>query len=147
MFRAISSTDNDLGSLILRVILGGVFFPHGAQKALAWFGGQGMAPTVAYFQQAFGMPAPLTYLVIAAEFLGAIALVFGFLTRIAAFGILAVMAGAIAMVHWQNGFFMNWMGNQPGEGIEYHLLAMGMALALMVRGGGRASLDRLLSRT
>lgn len=146
MLRTLCTTDNDLGSLVLRVILGGVFFPHGAQKALAWFGGHGMAPTVAFFDQAFGVPAALAYLVIAAEFLGAIALVLGLLTRIAAFGIFAVMAGAIYLVHWQNGFFMNWTGSQQGEGIEYHLLVLGMALALMIRGGGRASFDRVLSR-
>lgn len=146
MLRTLCTTDNDLGSLVLRVILGGVFFPHGAQKALAWFGGHGMAPTVAFFDQAFGVPAALAYLVIAAEFLGAIALVLGLLTRLAAFGIFAVMAGAIYLVHWQNGFFMNWTGSQQGEGIEYHLLVLGMALALMIRGGGRASFDRVLSR-
>ncbi|ABA87285.1 DoxX family protein [Syntrophotalea carbinolica DSM 2380] len=146
MLRTLCTTDNDLGSLVLRVILGGVFFPHGAQKALAWFGGHGMAPTVAFFDQAFGVPAALAYLVIAAEFLGAIALVLGLLTRFAAFGIFAVMAGAIYLVHWQNGFFMNWTGSQQGEGIEYHLLVLGMALALMIRGGGRASFDRVLSR-
>ncbi len=146
MFRALCATNNDTGSLILRVILGGVFFPHGAQKALAWFGGNGPAKTVEFFNQAFGVPAPLAYLVIAAEFLGGIALILGLLTRFAAFGIFAVMAGAIYLVHWQNGFFMNWSGTQQGEGIEYHLLAMAMALALMVQGGGRASLDRLLIR-
>ena len=146
MLRGLCATDNDTGSLILRVVLGGVFFPHGAQKTLAWFGGHGLAPTVEFFNQAFAVPAPLAYLVIAAEFLGAIALILGLLTRFAAFGMFAVMAGAIYLVHWQNGFFMNWAGNQAGEGIEYHLLVMGIALALMVRGGGRASLDRLLSR-
>lgn len=146
MFRSLCSTDSDLSSLILRVILGGVFFPHGAQKALGWFGGHGLAPTLAFFDQALGIPAPLAYLVVAAEFLGAIALILGCFTRVAAFGIFAVMAGAVVMVHLPNGFFMNWSGNQAGEGIEYHLLVMGMALALMVRGGGRASLDRLLCR-
>jgi putative oxidoreductase len=88
----------------------------------------------------------MTYLVIAAEFLGAIALILGLLTRLAAFGLFAVMAGAVYLVHWQNGFFMNWTGNQQGEGIEYHLLVMAIALALMIRGGGRASFDRILSR-
>ena len=146
MLRGLCSTENDTGSLILRVVLGGVFLPHGAQKALGWFGGHGLTPTVDFFNQAFGVPAPLTYLVIAAEFLGAIALILGLLTRFAAFGMFAVMAGAIYLAHWQNGFFMNWAGKQAGEGIEYHLLVMGMALALIVQGGGRASLDRLLSR-
>jgi len=146
MLRALCSTDDDLGSLVLRLVLGGVFFPHGAQKAFGWFGGNGMAPTLAFFDQAFGIPAPMTYLVIAAELLGAIALILGLLTRLAAFGLFAVMAGAVYLVHWQNGFFMNWTGNQQGEGIEYHLLVMAIALALMIRGGGRASFDRILSR-
>ncbi|APG24712.1 DoxX family protein [Syntrophotalea acetylenica] len=146
MYLSLCRTDNNTASLVLRIVLGCVFFPHGAQKALGWFGGHGMDATIGFLTATFGIPVLLAYLVIAAEFLGAMALLIGFLTRFAAFGLFAVMTGALWLVHWQNGFFMNWSGNQPGEGIEYHLLVMGMTLALMIRGGGRASIDQLLSR-
>jgi putative oxidoreductase len=135
-----------MGNMVLRIVLGLVFFPHGAQKALGWFQGHGLEATVAFFGQSLGLPPYLAYLVIAAEFLGAIALILGLFTRVAALGILAVMAGAVFLTHGQYGFFMNWSGSQPGEGIEYHLLAMAMALVLLLRGGGRASLDRLIGR-
>jgi len=132
--------------MVLRVVLGLVFLPHGAQKALGWFQGHGLEATVAFFGQNLGLSPYLAYLVVAAEFLGAIALILGLFTRVAATGVLAVMVGAIFLVHGQNGFFMNWMGTQPGEGIEYHLLVMAIALVLLMRGGGRASLDHLLER-
>jgi putative oxidoreductase len=93
-----------------------------------------------------GLPMLVAVLVVAAEFLGAIGLVVGFLTRIAAAGIFAVMIGAIAMVHLKYGFFMNWFGKQAGEGIEYHLLAIAISLALVLGGGGMASIDRALTR-
>lgn len=144
MVRKLLDTDNDLAPLVMRMILGIVFFPHGAQKALGLFGGHGLSATLDFFTQQMGLPLIAVVLVVAAEFLGSIGLVFGFFTRIAALGILAVMAGAVYLVHWQNGFFMNWMGNQQGEGIEYHLLAMALALALILRGGGLASIDRAI---
>jgi putative oxidoreductase len=144
MLRRLIATDNDLAPLVMRMILGIVFFPHGAQKALGWFGGYGLAGTLDFFTQQMGLPLIAAVLVVAAEFLGSIGLVLGFFTRIAALGILAVMAGAIYLVHWQNGFFMNWLGNQQGEGIEFHLLAMALALALILRGGGLASVDRAI---
>jgi putative oxidoreductase len=144
MVRNLLATDNDLAPLVMRMILGIVFFPHGAQKALGLFGGHGLSATLDFFTQQMGLPLIVAVLVVAAEFLGSIGLVFGFFTRIAALGILAVMAGAVYLVHWQNGFFMNWMGNQQGEGIEFHLLAMALALALILRGGGLASIDRAI---
>lgn len=142
MLDRIVKTADDSAALILRLTLGIVMFPHGAQKALGWFGGGGISGTLEYFSSAFGVPAVLALLVIAAEFLGSIGLIVGLLTRVAAAGIVAVMAGAVAMVHWQVGFFMNWSGAQQGEGFEFHLLAIGIGLALVVLGGGTASLDR-----
>lgn len=139
-------TDNDYGILILRLTLGIVFFPHGAQKALGWFGGYGLSGTIASFTQEMGLPLAVAVLVIAAEFLGSLGLIVGALTRVAALGIACVMVGAIVLVHYPNGFFMNWYGNKAGEGFEFHLLAVGMALALMIRGGGAWSIDRQLSR-
>lgn len=145
MFRKLLATDNDPVTIVLRLALGIVFFPHGAQKVLGWFGGGGFSATIDFFQQ-MGMPAFVTVLVMMAEFLGSLGLIFGFLTRISALGIGMVMTGAMFMVHWQHGFFMNWMGQQQGEGFEYHLLAIGLALALLIKGGGRWSVDGALAR-
>ncbi len=146
MLKKLLATPDDLALLILRLVLGGVFFIHGAQKALGWFGGQGLPGTLDVFTQGMGLPLLVAVLIVAAEFLGPIGLIFGFLTRPAAAGIFAVMVGAIGLVHLKHGFFMNWFGKQAGEGYEYHLLAIGISLALVVGGGGKASIDRLLSR-
>lgn len=145
MLRKWMQTDDDVGRLIVRLALGIVMFPHGAQKLLGWFGGSGFAGTLQFFTSQFNMPAVLVLLVIIAEFFGAISLITGFLGRVGAFGILCVMLGAIFMVHLPNGFFMNWYGNQKGEGIEYHILAIGMALAILVKGSGAFSIDRSMS--
>jgi putative oxidoreductase len=130
--------------LLLRGTLGAVMFPHGAQKALGWFGGGGFQGTMSYFTESVGMPAVLGLLVIAAEFLGSLLLVAGLATRFAAASIGLVMIGAAVLVHAPNGFFMNWFGNQAGEGFEFHFLAIALATALVVQGGGRWSLDRKL---
>jgi putative oxidoreductase len=132
-------------NLIVRVSLGAVIFPHGAMKLFGWFGGNGVSRTVEVFSQHYHIPAFLTLLVIAAESLGALGLIVGFATRLCAFGIFCDMIVAICLVHWPNGFFMNWFGNQRGEGFEYHLLVIGMALALMITGAGRLSLDGLIA--
>jgi putative oxidoreductase len=146
MWNALIRTDNDMIPLILRLFLGGVIFPHGAQKVFGWFGGGGFAGTLQQFTEGMGIPLILALLVIIAEFFGSLALITGLLTRLAAFGIAAVMVGAMILVHWENGFFMNWSGTQAGEGFEYHLLAIGIALALILKGGGKASLDRELMK-
>jgi putative oxidoreductase len=112
---------------------------------LGWFGGFGFHGTVGAFTQ-MGMPAAMAYLIICTEFFGGLGLIFGLLTRIAAFGVGGLMIGAIFMVHMPNGFFMNWMGSQKGEGIEYHLLVLAMAGALLLRGAGAFSLDRALAK-
>ena len=138
-------TDDDITGFILRALLGIVFFPHGAQKVLGWFGGYGFEGTMASFER-MGIPAIFALLAILAEFLGSIGLLTGFLTRVAAFGITCNMVVAVFMVHLKNGFFMNWFGNQKGEGFEYHILVIAITLALMVRGGGRWSVDGLLYR-
>jgi putative oxidoreductase len=145
MLKSFFKTNNDVIPLILRLLLGGVFFPHGAQKVLGWFGGYGFGGTMGAFTQQMHIPAVLAFLAIAAEFAGSLALIAGFFTRAAALGIAAVMAVAMTM-HWPNGFFMNWYGAQKGEGIEYHLLAAGIALALVIGGGGKWSLDSVIAR-
>jgi putative oxidoreductase len=142
--RKLFSTSNDLTLAIARLVLGIVFFAHGAQKMLGWFGGYGFSRTMGFFTHN-GIPAPLAFLAICAEFFGGLGLIVGLLSRIAAFGIAVNMVVAIATVHVHNGFFMNWFGHQKGEGYEYHLLALGLLLLVMVKGAGAASLDRLLS--
>ncbi len=145
ILESLLKTDGTVSTLLLRLTLGAVFFPHGAQKVLGWFGGHGFAGTMGFFTGTLHIPVFLAFLTIAAEFAGSIALILGLGTRIAALGIGSTMAVAIAMVHAQFGFFMNWAGTQKGEGYEYHLLAMGIALALILRGGGKWSLDAAIS--
>lgn len=143
-FKKLMRTDWDTSLFILRVVLGIVFFPHGAQKMLGWFGGGGFAGTVGYFTGQ-GIPYVFAVLVVLAEFLGSLGLIVGLLTRIAAFGITCVMVGAIFMVHLPNGFFMNWTGQQAGEGFEFHLLVLAITVVLMIRGAGAYSLDRKIA--
>jgi putative oxidoreductase len=140
-------SDNAVSTFLLRVILGLVFFPHGAQKALGWFGGYGFSGTMGFFTGALHVPALFAFLAVAAEFAGAIALIFGLFTRLAAFGIGTVMLVAVAMIHGQYGFFMNWSGQLQGEGFEYHLLALGVALVLVIRGGGKWAADTAITNS
>jgi len=143
MFDWLLQTDGGVVGLILRLTLAAVIFPHGAQKTLGWFGGHGFKGTMKYFTGS-GIPTIFALLAIAAEFFGSLGLAVGLLTRVAVFGIACVMVVAIVTTHWQHGFFMNWDGNQKGEGFEYHLLALGIAVALIVVGGGLWSLDDAL---
>ena len=145
MIRRLCATDDSTATLILRLMLGVVFFAHGAQKLLGWFGGFGFTGTMNLFTSMLRIPAPLAFLAIAAEFFGGIGLILGFLTRIAAFGIGVNMLVAIMTVHRDFGFFMNWTGAQKGEGIEFHLLVVAMVAFLMIRGAGAFSVDRALS--
>ncbi len=142
--KKLMSTSNEVSLTLLRLVLGVVFFAHGAQKLLGWFGGYGFQGTMGFFEH-MGMPAPVAFLIICTEFFGGLGLIVGLLTRIAALGIGVEMIGAIFMVHLPNGFFMNWFGNQKGEGFEYHLLVIAMAAALLLRGAGAFSADRALS--
>lgn len=146
MIRWLVHTDDDVSGMIARVGLGVVIFPHGAQKVLGIWGGHGLPATLDAFQQWFGFPHVVTALVAAAEFLGAVALVVGFLSRFMSTAIVLVMAGAIFFVT-RGHFFMNWY-NQPqyGEGFEFHLLAVALGLIVTIRGGGRYSVDELLTR-
>lgn len=137
----ITNTRWDIGLTAQRLILGIVFFAHGAQKVLGLFGGLGLASTVSLFES-MGLPAVIAWSVPFIEFLGGIGLILGLYTRIWALGIAAIMVGAISLVHAPHGFFMNWFGNQTGEGFEYHLLVLAIAFSLMLNGGGPFSLDR-----
>ena len=145
MFRKLLVTDDNAATVILRSVLGVVFFAHGAQKMLGWFGGYGFSGTMGYFTGTAHIPAVFAFLAIAAEFFGGLGLMFGFLTRIAAFGISVNMLVAIATVHGGVGFFMNWTGTQKGEGFEFHLLVLAMTAFLMIRGAGAFSIDRAIT--
>lgn len=123
-------------------MLGLVVFPHGAQKLLGWFGGYGFSGTMGYFTDTVGLPWIIGFLVIILESLGAIALMTGLATRIMAACYLILAIGIVISSHLQHGFFMNWFGNQQGEGYEYFLLWMGMAISLIFTGGGKYSIDR-----
>ena len=144
---ALFKTDDSWASLILRVTLGVVMFPHGAQKLLGWFGGYGFTGTMGFFTDAMHLPWIVAFLGVIGEFFGSLALLVGFLTRFVSASFMIIMLGAIAMVHWPHGFFMNWSGKQTGEGFEYHLLVIGIGAALLIAGGGRWSLDAVIARS
>lgn len=146
MLRKLISTSDDYTITVARLVLGLVFFAHGAQKMLGWFGGYGFTGTMHFFTQMMHIPAPFAFLAICAEFFGGLGLLVGFLSRVAAFGISVNMLVAIFTVHIHNGFFANWSGQQKGEGFEYHLLALALLFLIMVKGGGALSVDRALSK-
>jgi len=143
--KALFQTDDAWSSFLLRITLGCVMFPHGAQKLLGWYGGNGFSGTMGFFTEQMGMPAVIAFLIIIGESFGSVGLLVGFLTRFTAASLGIIMLGAISLVHLPNGFFMNWFGQQAGEGYEYHLLVIGMCLALMITGGGRWSVDGVIA--
>ena len=143
MLSDLFSTDADWTQTIVRLVLGVVFFAHGAQKLLGWYGGPGLKPTISMMHEHLGLPVPIALLTVAAEFLCGLGLIFGLLGRVAAVGIAFIMFAAIFMVHARNGFFLNWFGDRKGHGYEYHLLAIALAAVIVARGSGAASLHRL----
>lgn len=143
--RAFLATSNSVVPSLLRIALGGVIFGHGLQKVFGWFGGYGIEGTMKFFGSV-GMPSVVGALVIVSDFFGSLALIAGLATRFSAAAAAAVMIGAMLLVHLPNGFFMNWGGAPHGEGYEFHLLALSMAAALVVAGGGFASVDAWLAR-
>jgi putative oxidoreductase len=140
------ATDGRAAGTIARVTLGLVMFPHAAQKVFGWFGGYGFEGTYASFTTKLGLPGPIAGLAILTELVASVLLIIGAFTRLAAVGIIAMMLGAIALVHAPNGFFMNWNGDKAGEGFELHLLAIGLGLVALLLGGGKASVDRRLMK-
>ncbi|HYM36811.1 MAG TPA: DoxX family protein [Nitrospiraceae bacterium] len=144
--KAFFQTDDGWAGLILRLTLGLVMFPHGAQKLLGWYGGLGFDGTMGFLTLTMGLPWIIAFLVVIGEFFGSLGLLVGFLTRFSAASIGVIMLGAITMVHLQNGFFMNWFGRQPGEGYEYHLLVLGISITLTVIGAGRWSVDQQVAQ-
>jgi putative oxidoreductase len=146
MNKLFSTNPNNWAALLVRLTLGIVIFPHGAQKLLGWFNGYGFEGTMGFLTGGAHLPWILALLVILIEFFGALFLVFGFATRLAALGMLINFIGIVVTSHIHNGFFMNW-ANSPGvkQGYEYHLLVIGISLALLIAGGGKASIDSLLT--
>lgn len=145
MIESLTGTHADWTIAIVRIVLGLIFFAHGAQKMLGWYGGPGLAKSMRTFTEDLHLPSTLAFLVIAGEFLGGIGLIVGLFSRIAALVIAVTMLGAIATVHFRFGLFLNWFGSQQGHGIEYHLLAIALALVVVVKGAGAFSADRIVS--
>jgi putative oxidoreductase len=144
MLRKLMHTQEEYSLALARVVLGLVFFAHGAQKMLGWFGGSGFSGTISDFAK-IGMPTAVALFAIFVELFGSLGLLFGLFSRVAAFAIIVEMIGAVLTIHIHVGFFMNWMGRQKGEGFEYHLIAIALAFLIMVRGGGALSIDYMLS--
>ncbi len=144
MIEALTGTHADWVVGIARIVLGIIFFGHGAQKMLGWYGGQGLASSMRTFKEHLHLPSILAFLVIAGEFFSGIGLILGLFSRIAALVIVLTMVGAIAMVHFRFGLFLDWFGSQKGHGIEYHLLAIALSLVVVVKGAGAFSLDGLV---
>lgn len=142
MKQKIFQTDDSWTPLILRIFLGLVVFPHGAQKLLGWFGGYGFSGTMSFFTGTVGLPWAMGLLVILLESVGAVALMAGIATRLIAINYILLAIGIIFSSHIVNGFFMNWFGNQAGEGYEYFLLWIGLATGLAISGGGKFSVDK-----
>lgn len=145
LLRRLTLTKQDWAVTALRVAAGVVIWPHGAQKLLGWFGGYGLQGTLG-FMTGSGIPLVFAWLAIIAEFFGGLGLILGLLTRVAAFGVFATMATAVLMIHLKNGFFMNWTGQQKGEGFEYFIYALVVLGVVMWRGGGAASVDGVVAK-
>lgn len=139
--RIFRTDNNNIAATIARIILGAVILPHGLQKAFGWFGGYGFTGTMQFFTDTIGMPWILGFLVIVIEVLGGICLILGLATRLWAISFTVILTGIALTSHIQNGFFMNWFGNQKGEGVEYCLLGLALALGLVFTGGGKLSVD------
>ena len=140
------ATDNGAAALALRIPVGIIFVAHGAQKLFGWFGGYGFSGTMHFFTEVKKLPYPVALLVIIIEFAGPFFLLVGAATRFWALLLIADMAGIIVSSHTQFGFFMNWFGNQQGEGYEYHLLFITVSLVLLISGGGKISVDRWFTK-
>ncbi|MDC6390557.1 DoxX family protein [Maribacter sp. PR1] len=146
MKRQLFQTTDSYAPLIIRVMLGIVVFAHGAQKLIGWLGGYGFSGTMDFFTETVGLPWIIGFLVIVLESIGAIALILGVATRPIAVCYIFLAFGIVFTSHIQNGFFMNWFGNQPGEGYEFFLLWIGMAVSLIFTGAGKYSIDGTISK-
>ena len=145
MLLQILATNSDWVLTLARIVLGIIFFAHGAQKVFGWFGGPGLRKTLRHLTESLGLPPIIALAAVGAEFVGGVALILGILGRISALSIVVNMLAAIFMVHGKYGLFMNWFGDRKGNGIEYHLLTIALAIVIIAQGAGAFSLDGLLS--
>ena len=145
MKNIIFKTNNDWTGIITRLTAGLILFPHGAQKMLGIFGGYGFSGTMGFFTGTMHLPWLIGFLVIIIEFIGSLSLIAGFASRLWSVLVIIEMLGAVVTTHANNGFFMNWAGNQKGEGFEYHLLLIGLALAILINGSGKFSVDEKIA--
>lgn len=144
MIEKLLQTDTDYVCTFLRIVAGIIIFPYGMQKLLGWFGGVGIKGTLEQMTVR-KIPKFIAWLVIIGQSLGSIALIFGFLGRIAAGGLFIVFTGAL-IAHLPDGWSMNWFGTKNGEGIEYHVLLLSLLLIIIVKGSGGMSIDSWLLR-
>lgn len=144
MKQLIFSSDYSWAGLILRLVTGLIMLPHGLQKMFGLFGGYGFTGTMNYFTGTMKLPWILSFLVITLEVFCSAGLILGLGTRICALFLIIIMAGAIVTTNYRNGFFMNWFGNQAGEGFEYHLLFIGICIGILLTGGGKLAVDNLV---
>ncbi len=144
LHRLIKTDSNDYIALITRLVIGLVMLPHGAQKLLGWFGGYGFSGTLNFLTGTLGIPFIISLVVILTESVGSVLLILGFAGRLNSLLLISTMIGAVATTHFANGFFMNWFGNQAGEGFEYHILYSALALIVFIKGSGMFSIDALL---
>jgi putative oxidoreductase len=144
MKNQIFKTNNDWTGLVARLTIVLILFPHGAQKMLGWFGGNGFTGTMGYFTDTLHLPWLIAFMVIVIEFIGSLSLIAGFASRVWSTLIIILMLGIILTSHLDNGFFMNWLGNQKGEGYEYHLLIVGLSIVTLINGSGRYSVDEII---
>ena len=140
LFYRLFATTQSFAPTILRLVLAAVFIVHGGQKTVGWMGGDGWSATLAKWTSPEGLDLSYAAAIfgILAELLGALGMLTGFCTRLSALLLVGVMANAIALVHWQNGFL-------APKGYEYPLTLGCIALALVFSGGGRLSMDRLFT--
>lgn len=146
LFKKLITTHPNLGFSIARLALGLVIFPHGAQKLLGLFGGYGYSGTMESLTTQMGLPSIVAFSVIMIEFFGSISLVLGLFSRFWALSLAGMFTGIIITTQLEHGFFMNWYGNQAGEGYEYSLLVIGLALTILANGSGKWSIDTLISK-
>lgn len=146
LIQQISKTNPIIGFSIARLTLGLVLLPHGAQKLFGLFGGYGFSATMESFTTQMGLPGIVAFTIIMIEFFGSISLILGFFSRLWALSIFGMFIGIIFTTQIEHGFFMNWFGNQAGEGFEYSLLIIGLALSTIINGSGKWSIDSLISK-
>ena len=146
MKQLLFSSDGNWEGFILRITLGGIMLPHGLQKMFGLFGGYGFKSTVDFFTKSMNLPWLIAVLIVLAEFFGSALLLAGLGSRLCAIVFIVIMIGAIITTNYSNGLFMNWFGNQKGEGIEYHLLVIAICVTILLVGSGKFSIDQVITK-